>query len=305
MILKEKLGEIYKSLDEEDKKVLLVIEFGLTNYLYVPVNYILKKTKIPVKRLNERLENLVDKRLLMRRVGAEVGYTLTTTGLDVLALDSLVNKGLIHALGLKINVGKESDIYEALSPSGSRLALKFYRIGRRSFKQTVRLRTYVTERETHTWLEESKLSAQREFKALVELTRFTPYVPRPIGYNRHAVLLEYIEGQELFRVKVLSNPEDFLDKVLEVIDIAYNKIGIVHGDLSEYNIIVSYPNEKPVIIDWPQYVYRDHPSSTILLKRDIRYVIRYFEKNFNVTLDFDEIVKEILSGIFSNKKYNM
>ncbi|MCC6009504.1 MAG: hypothetical protein LM588_00710 [Fervidicoccaceae archaeon] len=291
--MKYSIGEVYKSLDDDDKRILLAVELGLSSYLYVPVRVIAKKTRIPAKKLNERLDNLVAKRLVSRRLGAEVGYTLTTFGLDVLALDSLVNRGLIQAVGDRVNVGKESDIYEAISPSGSRLALKFYRIGRTSFRQTARLRPYITEREIHTWLDESKLSAQREFKALVELSRLTEYVPKPVGYSRHAVLIEYVEGQELYRTKTLNDPKAFLDGILQVIDVAYNKVGIVHGDLSEYNVIVGYPDEKPVIIDWPQYVYKDHPIALRLLERDVKYIVRYFEKTFKVKIDVDEVIKRI------------
>lgn len=294
--MKYNLGELYKSLDDDDKKILLAIESGLASYLYVPVRVIASKTRIPAKKLNERLDNLLAKKLISRRLGSEVGYTLTTLGLDILALDSLVNRGLIQAIGERVNVGKESDIYEALSPSGMRLALKFYRIGRTSFRQTARLRPYRTEREIHTWMDESKLSAQREFKALVELSRLTEYVPKPVGYNRHAVLIEYIEGQELYKTKTLNNPQAFLDGIIQVIYIAYNNVGIVHGDLSEYNVIVAYPDEKPVIIDWPQYVYKEHPMAYKLLERDIRYIARYFEKTFKVKINVAETIKRIAEG---------
>lgn len=294
--MKVKLGEIYRGLDDEDKKILFTIESELSRYLYVPVRVILSKTKIPPKRLNERLENLVKNRVLARRLGAEVGYTLTMLGLDVLALDSLVSKGCIQALGEKVNVGKEADIYEALSPAGHRLALKFYRVGRTSFRQTTRLRPYVTERDIHSWLDESILSAQREYKALVELSRLTEYVPKPVGYSRHAVVIEYIEGVELYRVNALRNPMLFLEGIIDVIKIAYKEVGIVHGDLSEYNILVAYPEEKPIVIDWPQYTYRDHPSSMNLLRRDVRYVLRYFSRKFGLKLEEGDILKEIVEG---------
>jgi len=300
--LKFKLGELYLSLGEDDKSVLSAVEAGLSKYLYVPVRFIMKRTRLPAKKLNERLEYLVEIRALSRRVGAEVGYALTMLGLDVLALDSLVNRGLIQAVGEKVNVGKEADVYEVLSPSGARLALKLYRIGRTSFRQTARLRHYVAERDLHTWMDESKLSAQREFKALVELSRHTNYVPKPVGYSRHAVLTEFVEGLELYKVKALGDPEGFLSRLLEAIGVAYNRVGIVHGDLSEYNILVAYPDERPVIIDWPQYAYREHPLAMRLLERDVRYVARYFEKNFGVKIDVSEAIRRIVSGETGGKE---
>lgn len=290
------LGELYRSLDGHDKEILLAIEAGLGKYLYVPVRFIRRKTALPARKLNDRLDNLVDKKLVTRRIGAEVGYTLTTLGLDVLALDSLVSRGLIEAVGEKIKVGKESDIYEVLSPGGSRLALKFYRVGRRSFKQTARLRPYIDERDLHLWMDESKLSAQREFKALAELSKLTEYVPKPIGYSRHSVLIEYVEGQELYKVKALADPRAFFEGIVEVIGVAYREVGIVHGDLSEYNVIVAYPSERPVVIDWPQYVYKDHPSAHSLLKRDIRYISNYFRKTFGIEADPESVFERIIKG---------
>ncbi|MEM4016462.1 MAG: RIO1 family regulatory kinase/ATPase, partial [Fervidicoccaceae archaeon] len=50
---------------------------------------------------------------------------------------------------------------------------------------------------------------------------------------------------------------------------------------------------KPVIIDWPQYVYKDHPMALRLLERDVKYIARYFEKTFRVKIDVDEVIKRI------------
>lgn len=291
-----KLALIYKALDEESKTVLWHIEAALKKYEYVPVGYIARKTRLPPKRLEAVLSFLNSKKLIRRRIGHEVGYTLTFLGLDMLALDSLVKRGVIEALGNKIGVGKESDIYEALSPSGERIALKLHRIGRTSFRKTLRTRPYIFERQTTSWLEESKLSAQREFTALKELTKYTKYVPSPHAYNRHAVVTSFIEGIELYRVRKLTNPQEALEKIIEVIKIAYNKVGIIHGDLSEYNIIISYPTEDPLIIDWPQYFYKEHPQAQDILRRDIHYVVRYFNKRFNLKVNSDEVFRKVVTG---------
>ena len=289
------LGLIYRSLDSEALRVLYAIEQGMKRHEYVPVDYIAKATKIPPKRLDTILSFLNSKKIIRRRVGYTVGYKLVFLGLDMLAIDNLVKRGVLAAIGEKIGVGKESDIYEALNPAQERLALKLHRIGRTSFKKTKRVRPYVFERESPDWLSESKLSAQREFRALQELSTHTKYVPKPVAHNRHAVVTEFIEGIELYRVKSLENPGEVLEGIIEVIKVAYNEVGIVHGDLSEYNILVSYPEEKPIVIDWPQYLYRDYPQAVEALKRDVYYVVRYFNKRFSLNVDWKSVIDEILS----------
>ncbi len=294
-----RIGELYKSVPEEGFHVLVAIESGLPKYEYVPVRYIMRKTRLPPKKLDLVLGFLNSKKMVVRQIGHEVGYRLTYLGLDMIALNALVKRGVLLAIGDKIGVGKESDIYEALGPGDIRLAIKFHRVGRRSFRRTVLLRPYVLERETSNWMIESKLSAQREYRALTELSLYTKYVPRPIAYNRHAVVTEFIEGLELYRIHSLSDAESILYKIIEVINVAYNKLGIVHGDLSEYNIIIRYPDEEPSIIDWPQYFYREHPSAKELLRRDVFYVVRYFNKRFKLEIDWEEIYKRILNGEYS------
>ncbi len=291
-----KIGELYKMLDEDCFKVLYSIEYYTGRYEYVPVKLIYKKTRIPPKKLDAILSFLNSLKVIKRRLGYEVGYSLTYKALDLIAIKSLVERGVLEAIGDKIGVGKESDIYEALGPGGVRLALKLHRLGRTSFKQTLRLRPYVLERESTLWIEESKLSAQREYRALRELSSYTQYVPKPIAYSRHAVVTDFIEGIELYKVRSLNDPDSVLEKIIEVIRIAYKKVGIVHGDLSEYNIIVSFPEETPKVIDWPQYLYSEHPSAREILKRDIMYVVRYFNKKFKLNVDWESIYKDVIKG---------
>ena len=49
------------------------------------------------------------------------------------------------AFGKSLGVGKESDVYDALAPSEKRVALKFHRLGRTSFKKTKIKRNYTSE----------------------------------------------------------------------------------------------------------------------------------------------------------------
>ena len=101
------------------------------------------------------------------------------------------------------------------------------------------------------------------------------------------------------RYKDAFDPLGMLAKIVSVIREAYLKLGIVHGDLSEYNIIVHVREgiETPFIIDWPQYVYRDDPQSIIYLKRDIEYIIKFFKRRYRTTLDCEATLKYVMGEI--------
>jgi len=53
-----------------------------------------------------------------------------------------------------------------------------------------------------------------------------------------------------------------LNLILETVSIAYHKARIVHGDLSECNMMVRGGNEMPFTINWPQYIYKNNPTAS-------------------------------------------
>jgi RIO kinase 1 len=83
--------------------------------------------------------------------------------------------------------------------------------------------------------------------------------------------------------------------MLGVIRTAYSKGKIVHGDLSEYNVLIT--DDEPVVIDLAQAVLLDHWRAQELLERDVGNVARYFKK-FGVGIDAKDELKRIRSGEF-------
>jgi len=281
------LAHVYLKLTERDKRVLRVVERGMARYEYVPLEYIEAFARLPSTHVEMVVRKLNKLGLLRRRVGFVLGYRLTRLGLDMLALDALVRKGVLKALGEKLGVGKESDIYLGYTPAGRKVAVKFHRAGRTSFQRIARTRVYGVGRPGLGWLEYSKIAGEREYRVLDELYREGARVPRPYGYNRHVVVMEYVEGVELYRCRVVNDPLGLLAGILNTLRIAYTKVGVIHGDLSEYNVIVAWRDggEEPYVIDWPQYVERDYPGSDQFLARDVEYIVRYFAKRFNVSIN--------------------
>ncbi|BEP18268.1 serine/threonine-protein kinase RIO2 [Pyrofollis japonicus] len=285
----------YKKLVDRDFKVLAVIEREMSRYEYVPVEVIERRVRMPSTHVAMVLQKLNSLKLVRRRIGEYVGYRLTYLGLDMLALRSLVERGLLSALGDKLGVGKESDVYSGLTPAGERVIVKFHRVGRTSFQRVVRVRHYAASKPYSSWFELAKVAGQREFRVLEELYKVGALVPKPIGYSRHVVVTEYIEGVELYLYENPVNPESMLYKILETLRKAYLDVGVVHGDLSEYNVLVAIVDEEelPYIIDWPQYVEREHPAAEQLLRRDVEYITRFFRKKYRVQVDAEKALRYI------------
>jgi len=285
------LREALRSISEDDIRILKTLEKYMRNYEFVPIELIEHDSRLPLHRLERSLHKLNSMKLIKRQSLHTLGYRLTILAFDILAVLTLIKKGTIKDIGDKIGVGKESDVYLAVSLSGRFLTLKFHRIGRTSFRHVVRTRPYKQE---PTWLLQSKISAQREFMALKELFDVGAKVPKPVDRSRHVVVTEYIEDTvELHEKPSLSDPLKAFEDVIMTIAKAYNDVGIVHGDLSEYNIIVNPQTSEAYVIDWPQYIEKDHPLAEKLLRRDVEYVVKFFRKVYKIPVETEEVLGAI------------
>lgn len=282
----------FKQLEPEDFRVLAIIEIDLSRHRYVPERDVIKLSNLPEKEVKYRLERLNAFGLIYRWIGPYIGYTLNTAGYDCLAINALVKAGILDSFGKPIGVGKESNVYDALTQSGERVAVKFHRLGRISFRQTRRFRGYLLDRRHASWLYQSRLAAEREIEALKLAYPCGVSVPKPIGHNRHVVVMGIINGECLFRITEMRNPEAVLDKIIENIRKAYVKAGIIHADLSEFNVILT-PEENILIIDWPQFVKANHPNAHILLKRDLWNILKFFRRKYGIMRNMDEIFNHI------------
>lgn len=281
--------QAFKNLEAEDFRVLQVIEAAMLTHEFVPKDIIVKYSKFSDEEITYRLEKLHKFRLIRQTKQPYLGYALNYAGYDCLAINTFIKAGILEAFGKPLGVGKEADVYDALTPEGERIAIKFHRLGRISFRQTRKKRGW-TEEDVN-WLYRSKKAAEREYEALKMLTLRKVAVPRPISQNRHAIAMSAIEGAELAECNEIPNPKKVLMEILRNVRKAYLEVGLIHADLSEYNIILK-PDMRILIIDWPQYVTREHPNAMELLKRDIENTLRFFkrkhilEANSQIALDY-------------------
>lgn len=264
---------VFRALESEDFRVLQVIETAMSRHEFVPKEIVAEFADFNREETAFRLRRLSKFRLIRHMRGAYVGYTLNYAGYDCLAINALVKGNILEAFGKPLGVGKEADVFDALNPEGERIAVKFQRLGRISFRQTRRKRGYTTEKAS--WLYQSRLAAEREFRALKLVFPHGVAVPEPISQNRHVLVIGMIEGAELAECKEIPEPKKILNEILLNVRRTYLKVGVIHADLSEYNVILK-PDTHVLIIDWPQYVTRDHPNADRLLTRDIRNILRFF-----------------------------
>ena len=277
--------KVFKELESEDFRILNIIEAGMSKHEFVPIERIQRYAKIPMDRIDFTLSKLNKLGLTFRTKETYNGHTLNYAGYDCLAINALVKAGVIESFGQSLGVGKEADVYDALNADGKRIAVKFHRLGRISFRQTRRKRGYT--REHSTWLFQSHLAAEREFQAMKLVYENGVSVPEPISQNRHVLAMGMIEGAQLSKYKDVGNPKKVLKEILRNLRKAYLKANLIHADISEYNIILK-PNGHLLIIDWPQAVKTDHANSAELLDRDIKNVLTYFNRKFNIKLAAEE-----------------
>jgi RIO kinase 2 len=288
----------FRELEHEDLKILQAIEQQMKNYEYAPADAIINQAQLPPQEIEYRLPILIKKGLLQGWRGQYTGYSLTTAGHDTLAINALVKADVIEAFGKPLGVGKESDVYDALTPDERRVALKFHRLGRTSFKKTKRKRSYTIKYSyTPDWHHQSRIAAKKEYTALKLLHPKGVAVPEPIKQNRHVLVMGMIEGAELYHYPELPDAQAVYNEILVNVKAAYRDAHIIHGDLSPFNIILQ-PNQHILIIDWPQNVSTKHPNSKELLERDLRNVLTFFQRKYNLK----SRLKDALTYVRENSK---
>ena len=285
----ELLGCVLKKLERQDFRVLIGIELGMVSHAFTPVEHILKYSSLTLEETTFRLRKLHRFNLIKRRSKPFLGYTLNALGYDCLALNALVKGGYLEALGKPLGIGKESDVYDALAPKDERVAVKFMRVGRTSFRQTRKTRLYIAGRRHISWIYQSRLAAEREFKVLALLHKAGVRVPKPLAWNRHVLVMEVIMGTELADYYEIPNPEKVFDEIVENIHLAYTKAKIIHADLSAYNVLIK-PDGHILLIDWPQCVEKNQPESDFYLRRDVENVVRYFNRKFRINVDIEKVL---------------
>jgi RIO kinase 2 len=285
------LAETFAELEDEDFRVLNAVERGMQHSEWVPEDEIAGLARLHPEEAEYHASRLNDLELIEQRDLRYLGYRLVAAGYDVLALKALAERDTVTRLGSKIEVGKESDVYEC-SDGEYELVLKAHREGYTQFRETTRERDYTHDKGHLSWMYTARKAAETEYATLEDLYPEVA-VPEPVDQNRHTLVMSRFDGVELRRADV-DEPLVVLDAVLEELSGAW-EAGYVHSDMSAYNVMVS--SDEIRIIDWPQAVETDHPHARQLLERDLSNLLSHFEKNYDADLPTKkEAIERIVGG---------
>jgi RIO kinase 1 len=196
------------------------------------------------------------------------------------AIYKLVQDGHIEAFGGPISTGKEANVYEALGADGD-IAVKIYRINASDFQH---MREYLDGDPRFEGIGNDKGKivlawTRKEFANLERAQKAGVRVPKPIAVERNVLAMELVglvedRARRLAEVTV-ENPETAYEVVREYMR-RLNRAGLVHGDLSEYNLIVH--DGELVVIDLGQAVTVHHRNADDFLRRDCRNVANFFTR---------------------------
>lgn len=289
------VAPLFQDLEDEDFYLLSGIEHGMRFSEWVDRRQLPKYANLNAEEVDYRLDRCLDFELIQRQTIQYEGYQLLFEGYDALALRALAERESVTGVGAPIGEGKESDVLEVTD--GDPMALKFHREGITNFREVAREREYTADRAHVSWLYTARKAAEREYDMLQQMhTRAS--VPAPYDHNRHALLMERIDGVELADAAVApENAMPMLRAILDQLAIIYD-VGYIHSDISEYNVVVS--PAAIWIIDWPQATPIDHPNAEELLERDVTNIVRYFERKHPSLFDQSPDIRMLCEHIRQN-----
>ncbi|MCQ2355294.1 MAG: serine protein kinase RIO [Clostridia bacterium] len=246
-----------------------------------------------IERLDRKLADLgikIRKDEDSRKVTGEV-FDETT----LLALYKLVNKKVISSIGGSISTGKEANVFiagrtgETGEETGA--AVKIYRLRTGNFTT---MSEYILGdprfsniRRTHkdiifAW-------TKKEYSNLARTREAGIPCPKPLAFGRNILIMEFLGDDGIpypqMRQKLPKSPEETYQDAIGLIRDLYQKARLVHGDLSEYNILTGA--DGLTLIDMAQAVTPEHPKAYNFLFRDIRNINRFFAPKCKTTDEHD------------------
>lgn len=207
-------------------------------------------------------------------------------------LAPLVEEGLIDDVIRQLMSGKEATVYVVRCGDEIRCAKMYKEANQRSFRQAVQYtegRKVKSSRRARAMEKGSKFGRAQmeeawqhaEVDALYRLAAAGVRVPQVFNFLNGVLLMELVTDADGNAAPRLNDVELSEERALAYHAFLIHQVvrmlcaGIIHGDLSEYNVLVG--GEGPVIIDLPQAVdAAGNNQAEALLERDIRNLAVWF-----------------------------
>ncbi len=208
-------------------------------------------------------------------------------------LKKLSSQGYFEELETPIALGKEANVFIARKKDDSKVIVKIYRLENCNFNKML---TYIKQDERYYNLKRNKRNivfnwVQREYRNLL-FAREVIRVPTPIVFKDNIIVMELIGEPIAPQLKNMApkNPKTFMKNVLKQIKLLW-KQGLVHGDLSAFNILNNEDN--PIFIDFSQGTLTKSNDSLDLLRRDLKNINSFFKK-LNISFDEEKVFSDII-----------
>src|SRR6476659_370256 len=201
------------------------------------------------------------------------------------ALQALIDDGVIDEVLRPLKSGKEAAVYVVRSGDDVRCAKVYKDMAQRSFQQRVQYqegRKVRGSREARAVGKASKYGRKQqedawkntEVDALYQLRAAGVRVPEPHGYFHGVLVMELVTDGEGFSAPRLGEVELTDEQARAFHHVLVRQVvrmlccGLIHGDLSAYNVLVA--EDGPVIIDFPQVVDAGgYNAARTMLLRDV------------------------------------
>lgn len=241
----------------------------------------------------KRIEREIESKVLEKRYREKSFFKVFEDVFDsytLLSLYWLINHGHIRKLNGAIHAGKESVVFSGKG-SKEHIAVKIHRVVAREFKSI--LKYIEADFRFKKLIKSSKreiirLWAFKEFRNLKIAEEAEVSVPRAIALKNNVIVMKLIhinsKPAPMLKEVALSNEEKerIYEKTMGYVKRLYNR-GLVHGDLSEYNIL--YDGKRIYFIDLSQGVTEESPIFNELLERDLRNIARFFRKSYEEVMN--------------------
>lgn len=185
------------------------------------------------------------------------------------ALKALIDDGVIDEVLRPLKSGKEAAVYVVRSGDDVRCAKVYKDMAQRSFQQRVQYqegRKARGSREARAIGKATKYGRKQqetawknaEVEALYLLREAGVRVPEPYGYYHGVLVMELVTDAEGFSAPRLGEVELTAEQAREFHAVLVRQVvrmlccGLIHGDLSQYNVLVG--PDGPIVIDFPQVV---------------------------------------------------
>lgn len=207
-------------------------------------------------------------------------------------IEPLVQDGLVDAVVRQLMSGKEAMVYVVRCGEAIRCAKVYKEVNNRSFRQSARYtegRKVKNSRRARAMEKGGRYGRKTqedawqsaEVDALYRLTAAGVRVPQPYDFLEGVLLMELVtddHGNAAPRLsELVLTPERSREYYRTLITQVVRMLcaGVIHGDLSEYNVLVG--SEGPVIIDLPQAIHAaGNNNACSMLERDVANLTAYF-----------------------------